>query len=129
MKNKLFVMAILAIAFSAHNDVFAQQKAKLVVYRDGGVYGSMANYKVKVDGKEVATLPNRGVYTVDLTPGSHTVSPAQEKRGVTINAEAGKTYVVQYRTPIHILGAHAKLVTQTPEEAMSHSRYLNNKMK
>lgn len=121
MKSKSIALIISAIVITNCN-VFSQS-AKLIVYRPASAYGSLATYKVNVDNKEVTTLKTNSMYEMDLTPGSHTVSAKQMKRAVTINAQSGQTYVVEYKTPIHILGAKAKLETFTLDEAQSNKRF------
>ncbi len=125
MKTKFFVLIVFAIVvtnFSAYS-----QSAKLIVFRPASAYGSLAKYKVMVDGKEVSTLKSNSMYEMDLTPGSHSVSPKQANRAVNIDAQAGQTYVVKYSTPLHILGAKAKLKTLTLAEAQESKRFTRAK--
>lgn len=112
--------ALICMMFSAI--IFAQQSAKLIAYRKGSPYGLLATFPVKVDGKEVGRLKSGSVITTDLTTGSHTISPRQEKRAITLNAEAGKTYVVKYRNMLGLFGVRPRLKEVTYEEAKADYR-------
>ena len=115
------ITIVLALVILSRN-VFSQS-AKLIVFRPASAYGSLAKYQVNVDSKDVATLSTNSMYQMDLTPGSHSVSSKQMNRAITINAKAGETYVVAYKTPIHILGAKAKLKSYTLSEAQADKRF------
>ena len=108
-------LSIVCMMFSV--TLFAQQSAKLITYRKGSPYGLFAKFPVNVDGKEVGKLKSGSVVTTDLTPGSHKISPKQSKRAITINAEAGKTYVVKYRNMLGLFGVRPRLKEVTLEEA------------
>ena len=108
-------LSIFCVMFSV--TLFAQQSAKLITYRKGSPYGLFAKFPVNVDGKEVGKLKSGSVVTTDLTPGSHEISPKQSKRAITINAEAGKTYVVKYRNMLGLFGVRPRLKEVTLEEA------------
>ena len=113
-------LAIICMMFSV--TLFAQQSAKLITYRKGSPYGLLAKFPVNVDGEEVGKLKSGSVVTTDLTPGSHTISPKQSKRAITINAVAGKTYVVKYRNMLGLFGARPRLKEVTLEEAKADYR-------
>ena len=98
------------------------QNAKLVAYRKGGPYGILAKYKVNVDGNEVGILKPNSVVQAELTPGQHIIAPKQGRRAITINAEAGKTYVVKFRNMLGIFGVRPKLKEVTLEEAKEDSK-------
>ena len=123
MKTK-YLFSIL-VAFALSITFSFSQSAKLIVYRPASIYGSLAKYQVNVDDKEVATLKSKSMYQMDLSPGNHTVSPKQSTRAVTINAQAGQTYVVKFGTPLHILGARPKLKVIPFADAQNDSRYNN----
>jgi hypothetical protein len=116
------ISSCVAIALFLSTSAFSQS-AKLITYRPGCIYGSLAKYKVNVDNKEMATLKSKSIYETEITPGSHTISPKQSKRAVTIDAEANKTYVVEYKTPIHIFGARPKLKVVTLEQAEKSKKF------
>ncbi len=122
MKFKSIALLISAIVITNYS-VYSQS-AKLIVYRPASAYGSLAQYKVIVDNNEVTTLKTNSMYEMDLTPGSHTISAKQINRAVTIDAKSGETYVVAYKTPLHILGAKAKLKTFTLTEAQQNKRFM-----
>ena len=117
------ISACVAIALFFSTSAFSQSAAKLIAYRPGCIYGSLAKYKVNVDNKEMATLKSKSIYETELTPGNHTISPKQSKRAVTIDAEANKTYVVEYKTPLHIFGARPKLKVLTLEQAEKSKKF------
>lgn len=117
----LFISSLLATAETPG----APKSAKLIVYRKGCIYGSMARYKVVEDGKELASLKNNSMYTAELTPGSHTISAKQPKRSVTINVQEGQTYVVKYKTRFGIFGARPKLEVTTLEAAKKDTKLVD----
>jgi len=125
MKFKLFTLSMVTVLLSSAG--FSQSQAKLIVYRPASIYGSLANYKVIVDNKEVATLKTKSMYEMDITPGTHTVSPKQSNRAISINAKPGETYVVEYKTPLHILCAKPKLQVMSIAEAQKDKRFQNVK--
>lgn len=104
------------------------QQAKLIVYRDGCIYGSLAHFKVKIDGKEESTLKNKSFYTTTISAGKHTIAPRQDRRALEFTAEANHTYVVKYRTMIGILGARPRLKLMTEEEARQDSKFFREKV-
>lgn len=116
MKKLILKTTFLAVAICFSATVFAQD-AKLITYRKGCIYGLLAKFKVNVDGNEVGTLKNSSVVTTSITPGQHTISPKQKNRSISLNAEAGKTYVVKYRTMLGIFGARPRLKEMTLEAA------------
>ena len=113
-------LAIICMMFSV--TIFAQQSAKLIAYRKGSPYGLFAKFPVNVDGKEVGKLKSGSVVTTDLTVGSHSISPKQSKRAITLNAQAGKTYVVKYRNMLSLFGVRPRLKEVTLEEAKADYR-------
>lgn len=113
-------LAIICMMFSV--TIFAQQSAKLIAYRKGSPYGLFAKFPVNVDGKEVGKLKSGSVVTTDLTVGSHSISPKQFKRAITLNAQAGKTYVVKYRNMLGLFGVRPRLKEVTLEEAKADYR-------
>lgn len=126
-KNKLMKksiiktsLAVICMMFSV--TLFAQQTAKLIAYRKGSPYGLFAKFPVNVDGKEVGKLKSGSVVTTDLTVGSHSISPKQSKRAITLNAQAGKTYVVKYRNMLGLFGVRPRLKEVTLEEAKADYR-------
>lgn len=46
-------------------------------------------------------------------------------RSITLDVKPGETYVVEFKTPLHILGAKAKLKSMSLAEAQQDSRYKN----
>lgn len=120
MKTNIIVLIIATTISIAQS---FGQSAKLIVYRPGSAYGSLAKYKVNVDNREVATLKSKSMYQMDLTPGHHLVSAKQMRRSVNIEAEAGHTYVVKYGTPLHILGARPKLKMISYADAQKDKRF------
>ena len=120
MKFKSLTIALALVMITCN--VFSQS-AKLIVFRPASAYGSLAKYKVMVDGKEVTKLSTNSMYQMDITSGSHTVSSKQMNRAINIDAKAGETYVVSYKTPLHILGAKAKLKSYTLAEAQADKRF------
>ena len=44
-------------------------------------------------------------------------------RAVTIDAKAGETYVVKYKTPLHIFGARPRLEVLTLAEAEKNKKF------
>ncbi len=104
--------------------VFADKMASepvLIVYRKGFPYGIFTKYQVTIDGEATDTLSNKEVEQFTLTPGSHTVAPKKAKRGVTIQAEPGKTVVVKYATRFGLFGARPKLKVMELGEAQADS--------
>ena len=122
MKAKYLSLALITSLLSLAN-VYSQSTAKLIVYRPASSYGSLAKYQVNVDDKEVTTLKSKSMYEMELTPGNHTVSTKQANRAVTINAQPGQTYVVEYKTPLHILGAKPKLKVVPLSDIKGDKRY------
>ncbi len=116
MKFSFSKISFLALAIFFSTSLFAQN-AKLITYRKGCIYGLLTKFKVNVDGNEVGTLKNSSVVTTSLTPGQHTISPKQKNRAISLNAEAGKTYVVKYRTMLGIFGARPRLKEVTLDAA------------
>jgi hypothetical protein len=106
---------------------FAQSDSKVIVYRKGSIYGGLAKYKVIVDGKEMETLKGKSAYEFNLAPGTHTISPKQAKRAITIKTEAGKNYAVKYRTMLGLFGARPKLKVLTISEAKEDSKIVKEK--
>ena len=127
MKKTLFVFGLLAALCCG--DFKAGAQAKLVAYRKGCIYGALAGYQVRLDGKKLVTLKGSRVFTADITPGAHTISAKQAKRYVTINAEPGQTYVVVYKTRIGIFGARPKLKLVTVDQEMKDSKYFRTHYK
>ncbi len=99
------------------------QGSKLTVYRKGAAYGSLAKYKVNVDQKDVTTLKNNAIYSMNVAPGQHMVAPKQEKRGVNINVKPGENYVVVYKTHVGLFGGRPKLKVMTESEAKGKYKY------
>ncbi len=124
MKSNILIITLTAASFFLADNLKAQPNAKLIVYRKGSPYGLLARYKVNVDNKEVTTLKNSSMQSVEITPGSHTISAKQPKRAVQLNAEAGKTYVVKYRTMLGIFGARPRLKVMTLDEAKKDSKLI-----
>lgn len=128
MKVKIISIVLLSILIvsqaSAFNGSPAAKNAKLIVYRKGCLYGSLATYKVSVDDKNIGDLRGTSFYNVDLTPGNHIIAPKQAARAVTIDAKEGETYVVKYKTRIGIFGARPKLQVMTLEEARKDKKFV-----
>ena len=123
MKTIFFSLGLMAMSLLANATDNAPQTAKLIVYRKGCIYGSMARYKVIEDGKQLTTLKNKSVYTTDLTPGSHTIAPNNAKKAVTIDAQDGQTYVVKYKTHFGLFGARPSLKVMTLDEAKQDPKF------
>ena len=116
--KKLIIKTLIAIvALFAFNDGFAQAKSKVIVYRKGSPYGAFAKYQVIVDGKQMDVLKGSSTHSYELVPGTHTISPKQSRRAITLNTESGKTYVVKYRNMLGLFGVRPKLKVLTLEEA------------
>ena len=109
MKKLLIKSMIAIVVLFAYNDGFAQGKSKVIVYRKGSPYGAFAKYQVIVDGKQMDVLKGSSTHSYELAPGSHTISPKQIRRAITLNTEAGKTYVVKYRNMLGLFGVRPKL--------------------
>ncbi|MGF7217062.1 hypothetical protein GGR92_003229 [Spirosoma lacussanchae] len=102
----------------------APQAAKVIIFRDGCLYGSMAKYKVIADGQELTRLKNKSIYTTSLAPGMHTISAREgSKRMVQLDVKDGQTYVVQYKTRFGLFGARPKLVVKSVDDAKRDSNY------
>ena len=123
MKSKIITSLFILTALFLTSNAISQSQAKLIVYRPGCVYGSLAKYKVNLDNRDVATLKSNSIYETEISSGSHTIAPKQSKRAVSINAEAGQTYVVEYKTPIHLFGAKAKLRVLTLAQAEKSKKF------
>lgn len=123
MKKVFLAFGLVGMSFLANATDNAPQSAKLIVYRKGCIYGSMARYKVIEDGNELTTLKNKSSYATDLTAGTHTIAPKNSKKGVTINAQDGQTYVVKYKTRFGLFGARPKLEVMTLEQAKQDSKF------
>ncbi len=120
MKITFIALCIVATLFYSA-DAFSQ--AKLIAYRPGCIYGSLAKYKVNINNKEVAVLKSNSIYATDITPGKNTIAPKQLKRAVTIDAKTGETYVIKYKTPLHIFGARPRLEVLTLAEAEKSKKF------
>lgn len=124
--KKLLIKNMIAIAvLFAFNDGFAQSKSKVIVYRKGSPYGAFAKYQVIVDGKQMDVLKGSSTHSYELAPGSHTISPKQSKRAITLNTEAGKTYVIKYKNMLGLFGVRPKLKLLSLEEAKEDSKVVN----
>lgn len=123
MKSLFMALCLSAGTLMAAYAETAPKAANLIVYRKGCIYGSMAKYKVNVDNQEMAKLKNKSIYTTTLTPGSHTVAPKNPNKAVTINAQDGQTYVVQYKTRFGLFGARPKLKVMTLDEAKQDKKF------
>lgn len=132
IRTAVILAAIMFINASAFSQMSDQKSAKLIVYRKGCAYGLLAHYKVKEDDKQLGVLGNKSIYTYDITPGSHTISPRQQHRAIMIDVKPGQTYVVKYKTRIGIFGARPKLKLMTVDEAKADSKFfaehMNDKM-
>ena len=111
--NVLFTAIFVLASFVS----FAQSDSKVIVYRKGSIYGGFAKFKVIVDGKEMESLKGNSAYAFNLAPGSHTISPKQDKRAITFTTVAGKNYAVKYRTMLGLFGARPRLKEMTIAEA------------
>lgn len=116
MKKKLLTIVLTFVSMFAFINLYAQE-SKVVVYRKGCIYGSLAKYKVNVDGKEMSSIRNNSTYSFNLAPGSHTISPKNKKHAITFNTEAGKSYAVKYRTVFGLFGARPRLKEMTLDAA------------
>jgi hypothetical protein len=117
MKQNLFKLSVTFVALFACINLFAQNTSKIVVYRKSSLYGSLAKYRVNVDGKSMEKLKSNSAYSFDVAPGKHTISPKQSKRAISFDTEAGKTYDVKYRTAFGFLGGRPRLKEVTYEDA------------
>lgn len=124
--NKFLLGAMLTLCSIV---TFAQSTSKVIVYRKGSIYGGFAKFKVIIDGKEMNILKGNSTYAYDLAPGAHTISPKQSRRAITLNTEAGKTYVVKYRTMLGLFGARPRLKVLTLDEAKEDAKVIRNKYK
>jgi hypothetical protein len=121
MKKNLLRSVFTFIVLFSCVGAFAQQ-SKVIVYRKGSIYGSLQKYRVNVDGTEMARLKNNGVYTFDIAPGSHTISPKNKKHAITLNTLPGKTYVVRYNTVLGLFGGRARLREVNLDQAKKESK-------
>ena len=106
---------------------FAQSGSNVIVFRKGSIYGGLAKYKVIVDGKEMEPLKGKSAYEFNLAPGTHTISPKQSNRAITLKTEAGKNYAVKYRTMLGLFGARPRLKVMTIAEAKEDASIVREK--
>ena len=125
MKKVLIVASLFTgyVAAFAETPPAAPKAAKLIVFRNGGIYGSMAKYQVIQDNEKVTELKPKGYEVLSLTPGTHTIAPKNSNKAVTINAQDGQTYVVQYKTRFGLFGARPKLKVMSVAEAQDESTF------
>ncbi len=124
--KKPFVALVLLAGISLSTVPANAQNSKVVVYRKGCAYGSLAKYKVLVDHKKVATLKNNAIYTTQLAPGEHLIAARQPKRSVKIDVRSGQDYVVVYKTRFGIFGGRPHLKVMTLAQAKEHYKYFRN---
>ena len=125
MKSKILGFALLTGLLFSGSQAFSQS-TKVVVYRKGCIYGAFAKYKVLVDHKQVATLGNNSIKTIDVAAGEHTIGPRQSKRAIKVDARNGEKTVVVYKTRFGIFGGRAHLKTMTVVQAKSKYKYFRN---
>jgi hypothetical protein len=118
---------LLAAAFLFVGSSLFAQDAKVIVYRKGCLYGSLANFKVNVDGKNLSTLKSKDKFEFNLAPGSHLIGPKQEPRQITLDVKPNQTYYVKYRTMIGLFGARPSLKIMTADEAKEESKMIMKK--
>lgn len=123
MKSLFVALCLSAGSLFAAAPTEGPKAANLIVYRTGCLYGSMAKYRVNIDNQEQTKLKNKSIYATTLTPGSHTIAPRNPNKAVTINAQDGQTYVVQYKTRFGLFGARPKLKVMTLEEAKQNKKF------
>ncbi|RYF66341.1 MAG: hypothetical protein EOO39_23210 [Cytophagaceae bacterium] len=124
MKALVIALCLSAGSLFAATPNEGPQAANLIVYRTGCLYGSMAKYRVNIDNQEQTKLKNKSIYTTTLTPGSHTIAPKNSNKAVTVNAQDGQTYVVQYKTRFGLFGARPKLKVMTLDEAKQNKKFV-----
>jgi hypothetical protein len=68
--------------------------ANVYLYRENRIMGAAVSWDVRVDDREVGSLPTRSFFLTQLPPGEHTVSRADIPRQF-IDMQPGKNYFVR----------------------------------
>ncbi len=91
-------------------------KARIYVYRAGGMFGSASRLSVAIDSQIVGRTAPDTYLMVDLEPGLHRVSAptGENESSVPINAVADSIYFVKLWPKMGFLSAHSGMELMDP---------------
>ena len=77
-----------------------KDKGTVFIYRDSSFAGMANQYDVMVDGVLKGSVPNGSFFSVNLTPGKHTIEPKTFTsfglgKGIDITVEQGQSYCLK----------------------------------
>ena len=92
----LFAALFVIVGLAQNRPKAGDQTATVIFYRltEGSVWESKKT-KIKIDGREVATLQKGTHHTVELPAGKHLFRMQQGHTEIELDCEAGKTYYIQ----------------------------------